>query len=252
MNLRPLVLLILLQTTILSYTYAGDEEVVFIPKKIYLSNSFDGTLLSFGSDAGIFPLNNGIPTTVGTPRFTYFFNIGTHVNYDVNSTFGLFTGIGIKNLGFIEKITPLDSTVKRRVYSLGAPLGLRIGNIKKKTYGFVGGGVDMPFNYKEKGYVKRGNKDKFNEWFSDRVQPFMPYAFAGISFKPGVALKIQYYPNNFMNPVFTQTTVVNGVSTTSAPYAKYDIRLFMVAFSVDIRYTNKLKIKKKESKETMM
>lgn len=248
---RIFILMVLL-TAMAQASVAQNEEIVFVPKKFYLSNDFDGSIISTAFDKGLFPLNNGVPTTVGTPRFTYFFNTGFNVNFDFNQHLGLFSGLSLKNIGFIEKITPLDSTVKRRVYTLGVPLGIRVGNIKKKNYAFVGGGVDIPFNYKEKGYVRRGNKVKFNEWFSDRTPSYMAYGFVGVSFKPGFYVKVQYYPGNFMNPGFTETITVNGIPTVNMPYAKYDIEMLMFSIGVDLRYGNKLKIKNKESAETIM
>lgn len=230
----------------------GSDEVVFYPKKFYLSNSFDGMLFTTAFDRSAFNLNGGMPTTVGTLRFTYFFNTGFNVHYDFGDHVGIFSGAGIKNIGFIEKIKPLDSTVKRRVYTIGAPLGIKFGNLKRKNYGFIGGGVDFPFNYKEKGYVKRGDKDKFNEWFSDRTPAIMPYGFAGISFSPGIFVKVQYYPANFLNPSFSETQVFNGTNVTVKPYSLYDISLLMFSIGLDIRYSNKMKIKHKEHHEPMM
>ncbi len=252
MRFRRIFVLALLQAAIIPVSFAQNEEIVFTSKKFYFSNNFDGAIISTAFDKGVFPLNGGIPTTVGTPRFTYFFNTGFNVNYDFNQHIGLFTGLGLKNIGFIEKITPLDSTIKRRVYTIGLPLGIRVGNIKKKNYAFLGGGVDLPFNYREKGYVRRGNKDKFNEWFSDRTPSYMPYGFVGVSFKPGFYVKVQYYPGNFMNSGFTETITVGGVSVPNTPYARYDIELLMFSIGLDIRYSNKMKIKKKEASETMM
>lgn len=231
---------------------AGVTEVVFAPKKFYFSNCFDGAMLTTAMHSGAFNLHPTIPMTVSTPRFSYFWNTGFNLNYDFSKNIGIFTGLGIKNLGFITKVKPTDSTIKRRVYNLGLPIGLKIGNLKKKTYAFIGGGVDLPFNYREKGFINRGKKEKFNEWFSDRNAAYMPYAFVGVSTKPGIYLKVQYYPGNFMNPDFTETTVVNGVTTVSKPYAVYDIQLLMFSLGFDIRYGNKMKIKPKEHAESMM
>lgn len=230
----------------------GSEEVVFVPRKFYFSNSFDGSLFTTAIDNGVFPLNGGTPTTLGTVRFTYFINTGFNLNYNFNNYIGLFTGLGVKNIGFIEKIKTLDSTIKRRTYNVGLPIGIKFGNVKRKNYGFIGGGVDIPFNFKEKGYVKRGDKDKFNEWFSDRTPSYMPYGFAGISLNPGIYIKVQYYPNNFLNPAFTETTTVNGNTVTSTPYALYDVSLLMFSIGLDIRYSQKMKIKHKEHHESMM
>lgn len=244
--------MLLISLSVVQAHEPGSDEVVFVPRKLFLSNSFDGSLFTTAFDNGPFPLNGGVATTVSTVRYTWFLNTGFNLNYDFGKTVGLFTGLGLKNIGFIEKIKPLDSTVKRRVFSLGAPLGVKIGNLKRKNYGFIGGGVDVPINYKEKGYVRRGNKDKINEWFSDRTASYMPYFFAGVSFDPGLYIKVQYYPNNFMNSNFTETTTVNGVTTVTQPYSLYDIQVLMFSIGFDIRYTNRMKIKHTESKETMM
>ncbi len=229
----------------------GDDEVVFAPKKLFLSNSFDGSLFTFALDNGPLPLNGGLPTTVSTVRFTWFLNTGFNLNYDFSSTVGIFTGLGIKNIGYIEKIKPLDSTIKRRVYTVGLPVGIKVGNLKRKTYGFLGGGVDVPFNYREKGYIRKGNKDKFNEWFSERTAAYMPYGFAGVSFNPGIYFKIQYYPGNFMNADFIEDNSNIGTVGTK-PYTRHDLQMLMISVGLDIRYSNKMKIKHKEHHETMM
>ncbi|MCB0697660.1 MAG: hypothetical protein KDC07_09865 [Chitinophagaceae bacterium] len=256
MKLRHLLVLALMQTAIFPASafahQPGDDEIVFYPKKLYLSNSFDGTLITTAFDNGVLPLNGGIPTTIGTPRITWFLNTGFNLNYDFSSTVGIFTGLGIKNMGFIEKIKPLDSTVKRRVFAAGLPIGIKVGNLKRKTYGFIGGGVDVPLNYKEKGYIRRGAKDKLNEWFSDRTAAYMPYGFVGVSFAPGVYFKVQYYPNNFMNPDFVETDATLGAGIGAKPYSRYDVSMLMFSIGLDIRYSNKMKIKHKEHHETMM
>lgn len=226
-------------------------EVEFSPKKFYISNCFDAAIISTATQSGA-SLNGPLNTTVGTPRFTYFWNMGFNANFDFHKNIGVFTGLGIKNIGFIEKIKPLDSTIKRRVYTIGLPVGIKLGNIRKKNYVFLGGGVDVPFNYREKGFVTRGKKDKFNEWFSDRTAQFMPYAFAGVSLRPGFYVKVQYYPNNFMNPSYEHQTVTGGgLLVTSKPYALHDINVLMFSFGVDLS-SKKMRIKKKDSNDNMM
>src|ERR1044071_2357061 len=77
--------------------------------KFYTSNGLDMALLSTstldrpgpGSDDGLTPV-----------RFTLFVNFGFNFNYDFSNRFGLFTGLGVKNIGFVEKFRTRDSTVK--------------------------------------------------------------------------------------------------------------------------------------------
>ncbi|MCB0698799.1 MAG: hypothetical protein H6551_10570 [Chitinophagales bacterium] len=250
-SIKYTTLFILLLTCYSSFSSAkgrdANDELIFAPKKFYFSNDFDGALLSTAlqtqSPAG--------PGNVGTPRFSYFWNGGFNVNYDFSKVIGLFSGLSVKNIGFIEKsAVKADSTIKRRVYTIGVPLGIKIGNLKKKQYIFIGGGVDFPFNYKEKGYIVRNNKEKFNEWFSDRTPRTMPYGFVGFSVK-GFYVKAQYYPSNFMNPDYIATT--NSVTLPVVkPYAAYDVQLLVFSIGFDIRYGQKMKITPKSKEDPVM
>ena len=197
---------------------------------VYLATQMDGYILSTAMYKDIKVANSNI----GTPRFTAFLHIGATAHYNFNSHVGLFSGLGIKNIGFIEKFDNNDSTVKRRVYTIGLPLGLKVGNMYG-TYGMIGGGVDFPFHFKEKGFVKRSNKVKDGEWFGQQTASVMPYVFVGAHFKPGLNVKLQYYPTNFMNPDYVKT--VNNVSST--PYAGYNVNLAMVTLGIDIPYRPK-------------
>jgi len=197
--------------------------------KPYWSTNIDGLILSSAiNQSDIKPAGESI----GTPRFTAFFHIGANLNYDLSKNVGIFTGLNIKNIGFIEKFDNPDSTVKRRVYTLGVPLGVKLGNVKYGSYLIAGGGVDFPFNFKEKGFISRGDKTKFNEWFSSRTPAVMPYVFIGAYLKPVMAIKLQYYPTNFLNPNYT---VTDG-NVQYMPYKNYDVKLIMLTLGFDINY----------------
>ncbi len=217
----------LLSLGICTMTQAQSTQMKSVNKP-YWSTNIDGFILSttIGSNA---PVSGNSLTT---PRFTGFLHIGANINYDFSNSVGIFTGINIKNIGFIEKYNNPDSTVKRRVYTFGIPLGFKFGNLKYGSFIIAGGGVDFPFNYKEKGFVDRGDKDKFNEWFSSRTPAVMPYVFVGAVLRPMMSIKLQYYPSNFMNTNYT-TTVGN---TTVAPYKGYDVKLIMLTLGFDINY----------------
>jgi len=198
--------------------------------KAYFSTGIDGYLLST-----TLRQKAGESMTFSTPRFTAFLHLGLNVNYDFNKNIGLFTGINVKNIGFIEKFDAPDSTVKRRVYTFGIPLAVKLGNVKYGKYLMLGGGIDFPFNYKEKGFVKRNDKAKFNEWFSSRTPAAMPYVFIGAHI-PLMAVKLQFYPANFMNNSYT-TLDANG--NKYSPYANYDVQLAMLTLGFDITYKPK-------------
>lgn len=201
-------------------------------RRWYASNSFDGAIFS----SAVFEKPGDNRRLLPTVRFSML-NIGYHFNYDFDEHFGFFTGLGIKNLGFIEKVA--DSTIKRRVYTIGIPIGFKLGNLQKRHYGFVGGGIDAPFNYREKGFVRRSDKDKFSEWFSDRTPDFMPYLFAGFSYGGGTTLKLQYYPGNFFNPEYNETN--DGITTY--PYRGYSAHIICITLGLDIHYSKDRKHK---------
>lgn len=189
--------------------------------KSYFGNSFEGAMFSTATIKN--PLYS---STMGTLRFSYVINAGITYNHDINDQFGVFTGLSIKNVGFIEKQG--DSTVKHRTYNVGIPLGIKIGDLNAHRYFFAGIDLEVPVNYKEKGFTSRSHKEKFSTWFSGRTPAFMPAIFAGIAMKHNVTLKLEYYLSNFLNPEFTD----KGIK----PYAGYDVHLILLSVGADIPY----------------
>lgn len=195
-------------------------------KKGYWSTSMEG--LIFSSSFTDRPGKN-IPFT--TVRFTAFFNLGPSYHFDFNKSTGIYTGLTLKNIGYIDKFKNLDSTVKRRLYTLNVPLAFKIGNMNKGNYLFVGAEASLAVNYKEKGFVNRNNKDKFNEWFSERTPLILPNLFIGMHGKYGF-YKLSYYPTNFLNPNFVDK---NGLK----PYANHQVNIFSLTIGVEIPYKPK-------------
>jgi hypothetical protein len=194
--------------------------------KLYISTGAEGFILS-----STLQQKSGEALNFSTPRFTGLVNIGLNLNYDFTKRVGISAGLDIKNIGFIEKYSNPDSTVKRRVYTFGIPVALKLGDVKYGSYLLVGGGLDFPFNYREKGFKQRGDKAKFNEWFSERTPRVMPYVFAGVHLRPLLAIKLQYYPLNFMSNY--SYTDAGGLHT---PYDGYDVKLIMLTAGFDIPY----------------
>lgn len=200
---------------------------------IYKTSGGNGPLLSFAS-----MMFNGEPLQ-NIPRFSWFFNKGTHFNIDYAKDFGIFSGINIKNIGLISK--PSDSVkLKQRVYSIGIPLGFKVGDVSGGSFFiFAGGELDFAFNYKEKEFL-RGKKKKFNEWFSNRTPILMPSLFAGFRMGPGFGLKAQYYLNNFFNPDFKTTSN----RTPVYPYESLKANLFFLTLSYNFNKADYFKDKK--------
>ncbi|MEN8201509.1 MAG: hypothetical protein ABFS28_02870 [Bacteroidota bacterium] len=180
-------------------------------RRIYHSNG--GEIILSGADVGF----NGTDVSTNM-RFTVFFHTQQHANFDLNNNIGFFTGLGIRNVGFIVEdlyqnvgfanITSdhanwnKSTKVKRRSYSLGFPLAIKVGSIDKHFFFFAGGEYEWMFHYKQKLFID-DNKTKFREWTSDRVNPWVPSLFAGVQFPQGFRLKFKYYMDDFLNTSFT-------------------------------------------------
>ena len=188
----------------------------------YIGTGGDGAMFSTAFIHHAYPYQTTqLPSnTIGTVRFSGFINIGAQFNYNFSDLCGLYTGIDIKNIGF-DDYRYNDSTVKRRSYNVGIPLGFKIGNMNdKKGYGLIGGGIDKPINYKQKQYLVRSDKTiRFSEWFSNATPQFMPYVFIGGA-THGAVFKLQYYPGNFLNPGYRMS---NGYQTNYG----YDVHVLV-------------------------
>ncbi|WP_201747860.1 hypothetical protein [Chitinophaga vietnamensis] len=204
-------------------------------ERIYVTHGGEGALLSFAS------MKNNDEHVRNIPRFSLFFNIGTNFNKDFSKNFGIFTGLNIKNIGLISK--PTDSLkLKQRVYTLGIPLGFKIGDLSGGSiFFFAGAECDLAFNYKEKQFVDGKKVHKFNEWFSDRTPLLMPSFFAGARVHPGFGLKVQYYPQNFFNKDFKTTDKGNTVY----PYKNMEANLVFVTLSYNFNGIEYFKVRKK-------
>jgi|GEM_PF-528023 len=198
-------------------------------RKFYFGNELDGVIFSTAL------IDRAGSNSLGTLRFTGFFHVGATYNYNFSKHQGIYTGIDIKNIGFIEKFSLFDVTVKRRNYTVGVPLGFRLGNLTKKNYFFLGGGLDIAFHYKVKSWTNNQSKTKYNDWFSNETQILQPYIFAGIAVK-GTTFKIQYYTNNFLNQNFTAYDV-NG--QLIKPYAATKVNLLLLSIGRDINFSKK-------------
>jgi hypothetical protein len=138
-----------------------------------------------------------------TMRFSPVINLQVMVNKDMSKSFGLFTGLALRNVGYITKdyIDPSDHLnykKKFRSYNIGIPLGFKVGNLDK-TFFYGGYEVEFAIAYKEKTYVDGDKINKITGWFSDRQEIFQHGFLVGIQFPYGVNLKFKYYLSEFHN-----------------------------------------------------
>ncbi|MBX7142626.1 MAG: hypothetical protein K1X63_16240 [Chitinophagales bacterium] len=143
-------------------------------------------------------------------RWSPVFNFQGQYHYDFSKSVGIYTGLGIRNVGLISRIDFVDSSdvgatpiqkearVKERSYSLGLPLALKLGDVDNGTHFTIGAEAELMFVYKRKIFVDDG-KFKTYEWFSDNVNIFNPSAFAEVNFKHGVYIRFKYYLMDFLN-----------------------------------------------------
>lgn len=177
-------------------------------------------------------------------RFSPVFNFQTQVHRDMNDRFGFFTGLSMRNVGFIyddpdaakhypDPTYPAGTSVrwKARAYTLGIPIGLKFGNMSGQ-YVFAGYEIEFPFNFKYKRFDNSDKKDEQDEWFSARTPGIYHTAFFGVQTSYGTQIKFKYYLNNFFNKGFT-TTDANGVPGYQ-PYANFDANVFYVSLSFQI------------------
>ncbi len=164
-----------------------------------------------------------------TLRWAPVLNIQSMVNADLNQHFGLFSGLAVRNVGYIydHYTTNLPEGVssykkKFRSYNLAVPVGIKIGNLDKM---FLYGGyeVELPFLYKEKTFENGDKIDKITGWFSDRQQLFQHGFLVGVQFPYGLNLKFKYYVSEFHNQEY--------VSGNTKPYAGLNSHVFYFSLS---------------------
>lgn len=162
-----------------------------------------------------------------TIRWAPFFNIQSMLNADMSPNFGLFTGLAVRNVGYIydHYQEPSSGTYykkKFRSYNLGLPVGIKIGNLDKF---FIYGGyeIEFPFAYKEKTFDGGDKIEKITGWFSKRQNQFQHGFLVGIQLPYGSNIKFKYYLSEFHNQDFTD-------SQGNKPYAGLNSHVFYISF----------------------
>ncbi len=173
---------------------------------------------------------NGLDVDAIT-RFSPVINLQSQVHMDQTDKFGFFTGLNLRNIGFIwdDPIVP-STRYKARAYTVGIPVGFKVGNMTG-IYLFGGYELELPFNYKEKKFVNEDKEDKEVYWFSNRIPGLYQSLFVGIQTPYGTQLKFKYYMTNFFNKDYTAN---DGQGGTFKPYAGFDANVFYVSLSFQI------------------
>jgi hypothetical protein len=183
----------------------SDDDGPDVKRKVTLSSGIEGNIFQFAKvTAGAI----GFKTI---PRYTYFFNMGVDIDFHAHKNVLLFTGFQLKNIGII---TALNDSLryKERVYTFGAPLGVKLQTKNRKFMMKMGADIALALNYKRKHFLNNVKVTKFNEFFSDQANLMFASVFAGFTYS-GLTLSGNYYLTNFYNP--STTTTVGRLVTIS-------------------------------------
>jgi hypothetical protein len=166
-------------------------------------------------------------------RWAPVFNVQSMWNSDINEHFGVFTGLAVRNVGFIYdnySATRMNGETavgtykkKFRTYNVGIPVGFKIGNLNK-MFLYAGYEIEFPFLYKEKTFDGDDKIDKITGWFSDRNEWFQHGLLVGVQFPYGLNLKFKYYFSELLNQDYAES---NG----NKPYAGLKANVFYFSLS---------------------
>ena len=159
--------------------------------------------------------DNGVSEN-STLRWAPVINLQGTYNYDLNQNLGIFTGLAMRNVGYIynnyQERTAVEGEMgnwykkKFRSYNLGLPIGIKFG--KMDNLFFYGGyEIELPVVYKEKTFDQGDKINKITGWFSNRMEMFQHGFVAGVQFPYGFNIRFKYYMSEFHN----QNFVSNGV-----------------------------------------
>jgi hypothetical protein len=168
-------------------------------------------------------------------RFTCFFHIGQYWHMDFGKNVGMFSGLGIRNIGLIsdeklplytDALQTIDYKICRRVYTLGIPIAIKLGALQDNFYFYGGGECEMAFAYKQKYWSntqsRSGSITKTTQWFGNQTQLFLPSAFAGIQMPHGINIRFRYYLTDFLNHDYkTGNNEVQGANYDISDLSRY-------------------------------
>lgn len=156
-----------------------------------------------------------------TLRWAPVINLQGTYNYDLNQNIGLFTGLGLRNVGYIydnyqertsgEGETGAYYKKKFRSYNIGLPVGIKLGDMDNIFF-YGGYEIELPFAYREKTFDQGDKIDSNIDWFSKRMETFQHGFVAGVQFPYGFNVKFKYYMSEFHNQDYTQSDGIKPYS----------------------------------------
>ncbi len=200
----------------------------FGQNKAYISGSFE-SIFSFAN------IKYYGATESSIIRWAPVFNFQAMLNKDISSHFGVFTGLAVRNVGYIydgykDSVGGHSFKKKFRSYNLAIPLGIKMGNLNG-FFAYAGYEFELPFLYKEKTFEGGDKISKITGWFSNREVLFQHGFFVGIQSPYGFNLKFKYYLSEFNNQNYTD-------ASGNKPYAGLNANIFY--FSLNFNLFKKL------------
>ena len=204
-----LILLLLISEVFVFHSFAQNSEP-------YVTSGFEVIFSKGGTEND------------GNIRFAPVLNLQSNLNLDLSDKFGVYTGIAVRNVGFIyDDPDNAGTTFKYRTYNVGVPAGFKIGNLEKA---FLYGGyeLELPFNYKEKQFQNNEKIRNPNFWFTDRVNILQHSLFVGFQFYSGMNLKFKYYLTSLHNPDYVAYDLNNNPIN---PYSNLDSNIWYISLN---------------------
>lgn len=181
-------------------------------------------------------------------RWSPFFSLEEQFHFDFSKLFGIYTGLGIRNVGLISHINATfvtdtfgntstsEVTVKERSYSLGLPLAIKLGNLEDGTYFSIGAEAEIMFAWKRK-IMDGNNKVKTDAWFDDHVNIFNPSIFTEVHFGKATYVRFKYYLLDFLNYQGITLTNQNYQQTYIADYGPVSPLFYISIGSINLKKT---------------
>lgn len=165
--------------------------LAILPFKNVIGQSTDTNKKSYTTTGGemIFSwaqVKKGGEDATAIVRWSPVFNFQFQYHNDFSSRAGFFTGVNIRNVGFIfDDPTTVNTRYKARVYDLGVPVALKLGNMRGLCL-FGGYEIEFPFNYKEKRFVNEVKEERIRRGLAVKSQVIT--SLSSLEFKQHSAL----------------------------------------------------------------
>lgn len=210
---------------IFSFTYTSAQE--YQSRKIYSTSSgeliFAWNNAKFNESSDFFLQNPNSEINANNLRFSMFLHIGEYWHYDFTNNLGLFTGLGLRNVGMstnerhdFDRDGILENyKFVRRDYLLGVPLAFKLGAFKDNVYLFGGIEYELSVHYKQKyweSHTRSGGKTIDKEWFGQQTPLFLASFFAGVQLPKGFHISVKHYLNDFLNTNYSNDGGINDYS----------------------------------------